>query len=59
MTDEFEARVTDKMLDIAFGAGEVIVDANDIMPIGEQPVAEVRPKKSPPPVTSIDLTEAI
>ena len=45
VTDELEARVADQMLDIALGAGEEIVDAKNIVPVGEEPVTEMRPEK--------------
>ena len=46
MTNEFEAFVVQQMLDIASGAGEKIVEANDLRPFGQQAFAKVRAQKT-------------
>ena len=45
MAHELKARVPDQVLDVALGAGEEIVDADDVVPIGNQPVAQMRAEK--------------
>lgn len=42
---EFEPRVLMQMLDVPLGARKEIVDAQDIMPLFEQPVDQVRPEE--------------
>jgi hypothetical protein len=46
MSKQLEAWVTDEMLDIALASREEVVEADDFMPVGEKPVAEVRSEKS-------------
>jgi len=62
MTDEFKARVADEMVDIAICPGEEIVDAENIMTVSKEAIAEVRAKKSGPPVMRmvfLDITPAL
>ena len=43
---EFKLRVADQACDVAFGAGEEVVDAEDVRSSFYQPVAQVRSEKS-------------
>jgi hypothetical protein len=44
--DHLEVLVIEEVLDIATGAGEEIVDANDDRPIGQQSLRNMRSKKA-------------
>lgn len=46
VTDEFEARVGVQMRDIALGAGEQVVNTDDLVPICEQAVTQMRPEEA-------------
>ena len=46
MADEFEAFLANEMLDVATRAGEEIVDADDVRPLLEQPVAQMRAEEA-------------
>ena len=43
---QLEARMADQMLDVALAAGEEIVDANDVVAVGNQAIAQVRAEKA-------------
>ena len=43
---ELEARMAEQVLDIALGAGEQVVDAEHLMALAEQPVAQVRAEEA-------------
>ena len=45
VADQLELRRAEMMLDVAFGAGEEIVDADDLVAIGNQPIDEMRAEK--------------
>jgi hypothetical protein len=49
MADQFEARMTEKMFDVLFAPGEKIVHTKDVMLLGNEAVAKVRPEKPSPP----------
>ena len=42
MAHQFEMRVIQQVQDVLLVAGEVVVHAEDIMPVLEQPFAEMR-----------------
>ena len=48
VTNELEARVAEQMRDVGLGAGEEIVDANDIVALSKEPVTKVRTEESGP-----------
>lgn len=56
MAEQLEAWVADQMLDIALIPCEEVVDAEYLIPVAEQPVAKVRPKKSGSPSNEYRLT---
>ena len=43
---QLEARVVEQMRDVALGAGEEVVDADDVVAAFEQPVAQMRAEKA-------------
>jgi hypothetical protein len=43
VTHEFKARMADEMLDIALGAGEKVIEANDVMAVCQQTITQMRP----------------
>ena len=52
VADGLEARVVEDGHEVAARAGEIIVDADDVVSVGEEPRAKMRPQKPAPPVTS-------
>ena len=46
MADEFEAGVTDEMLDIGLAPGEEIIEADDIVTLSDQAITEVGTEES-------------
>ena len=46
MTDQIEAMVVDHAIDVAAGAGEKVIDADDIGAVFEQALAQMRAEKS-------------
>ena len=46
VTHELEARVAEQVLDVALGAGEKIIDADDVVAVGDQAIAEMRAEKA-------------
>ena len=48
MADQFETRMTEKMFDVLFAPGEKVVHAKDVMLLGNEAVAKVRPEKPSP-----------
>ena len=45
MAQELEARMIVQVVDVALGAGEEIVDADDLVALRKQPVDQVRAEK--------------
>jgi len=45
---QFEVRVADQVADVVLGSGEEIIHAQDIVPIGDQAIAQVRAQKPAP-----------
>ena len=48
VADQFEVRPRQEMYDVRLLAGEEIVQADDVVPVGDQPFAEVRAEKPGP-----------
>jgi hypothetical protein len=48
MADQLEVLVIEQVLDVLSGAGEEIVDAEDIGALRQQPFAQMRPEKPGP-----------
>ena len=48
MADEFKALVVEQMLDIVPGAGEEIVQADDLRALRQEPFTKVRAQKTRP-----------
>ena len=46
VTDQFEVRIPQQMFDVLFSSGEKIVEADDIMPLTDETVAQVGSQKS-------------
>ena len=46
VTDAFKMVIPQEMADVVLAAGEKIVEAEDILPLGEKPLAEVRSEKT-------------
>ena len=46
MADQLEALVIEQVLDVAAGAGEEIVDADDIGALGQQALAQMRAEEA-------------
>ena len=56
----FEMRVVEQGQDIVLGAGEEVVDADDVVTFGQTAVAQrCEPRKPAPPVTAIRLTVVV
>jgi hypothetical protein len=49
MPDHFKVGMQQEVLNIILGSGEVIVDAQDLRAVGDQPITEMRPKESSSP----------
>jgi len=49
VAQEFEARICMKMLDVALGSREQVIDAKDFMSIRQQPVNQMRTEKTGSP----------
>ncbi|MGB5084695.1 MAG: hypothetical protein WBO09_08795 [Methylocystis silviterrae] len=46
MTDQFEARMADQVLDVVLGAREEVVDTDHVVAIGNKTVAQMRAKET-------------
>jgi hypothetical protein len=46
MTDQLEALVAEQMLDVAAGAAEEVVDADDVGALGQEPLAQMRAEEA-------------
>ena len=46
VTDAFKVRISQEMADVVLAAGEEVVEAQDLLPLGEQPFAEMRTEKA-------------
>ena len=46
MAQQLEARMANQVFDIALGAGEEVVEANDIVAACDQTIAQVRTQKA-------------
>ena len=46
VTDQLEAIVAQEMRDMVLAAGEKVIDAEDLMTLAQQALAEVRPQES-------------
>ena len=46
VAQKFEISLTQQMCDVRLLAGEEIVDANHVMAVGDQPLAQVRAQKA-------------
>ena len=46
VTNEFKIRVRQKMNDVVFLAGEKIIEADDIVALGDEAIAKVRAQKA-------------
>ena len=46
MAHELEARVVVQVIDVALGTGEEVVEADNLMPLLQQAVAEMRAKET-------------
>ena len=52
---QLEIRPVEQMGDVGLLAGEEIVEANDVVSLIDQPLAQMRAEKPAPPVTRIRL----
>jgi hypothetical protein len=43
---QLEARMADQVLDVALGAGEEVIDADDVVPLGNEAVTQVRTEEA-------------
>jgi hypothetical protein len=43
MAQELEPRMSDQVLNVPLRSGEKVVEANDVVTVGQQPIAQVRP----------------
>jgi hypothetical protein len=55
VAQQFEVRVIEQVLDVVLGAGEEVVDTEDVVAGLEQAVAQVRAEEPRPPVTRMRL----
>jgi hypothetical protein len=46
---ELEARAGTQRVDVVAGAGEEVVDAQDVVPLTDQPLAQMGPEEAGPP----------
>ena len=46
VADQLEARVVEQVLDVGARAGEEVVEAHDLVPIGEQALAQMRAEEA-------------
>ncbi len=45
VADEFEGRIADEMFDVSAMAGEVVVEADDLVARVDQPITQMRPEE--------------
>ena len=48
MAEQLKVLHTEQMRDIAFAAGKIVVEADDIMPLVDKAIAQVRPEETGP-----------
>jgi hypothetical protein len=57
VADHLEIQAIEQMSDVSLLAGEKMIEANDILPLGDQPFAEMGAEKSGPRATRMRLSD--